>query len=169
MINLWKIIWQRCVLWKADSVPPCSVRSTFFSLRLHVLYGGMWQVVPTSVSRWRETNFIITCNPVPSTSTNVCTHQIFFFMGAILREWPFTVTAWSKAWTVFVHSNARIVASNPTQGMDVCVRLFCVCVVLCARSGLAAGWSPVQGVLPTVYNIKKMKRRQRSNKRTTEP
>jgi hypothetical protein len=27
--------------------------------------------------------------------------------------------------------------SNPTQGMDVCVRLFCVCAVLCVGSGLA--------------------------------
>jgi hypothetical protein len=29
--------------------------------------------------------------------------------------------------------------SNPTQGMDVCVRLFCVCDVLCLDSVLAAG------------------------------
>jgi hypothetical protein len=26
--------------------------------------------------------------------------------------------------------------------MDVCVRLFCVCVVLCVDSGLMKGWSP---------------------------
>jgi hypothetical protein len=38
----------------------------------------------------------------------------------------------SEAWTVFARSNARIVGSNPTQSSDVCVRLFCVCVVLCA-------------------------------------
>jgi hypothetical protein len=38
----------------------------------------------------------------------------------------------SKAWTVFVRSNSGIVGSNPTRGMDVCVRLF----------------------LPTVYRIK---------------
>jgi hypothetical protein len=31
--------------------------------------------------------------------------------------------------------------------MDICVRLFCVCVVL------QQGWSPVLGVLPTVYMI----------------
>jgi hypothetical protein len=35
--------------------------------------------------------------------------------------------------------------------MDICVLLFCVCVVLCVGNGLAIGWSPVQGVLPTVY------------------
>jgi uncharacterized membrane protein YsdA (DUF1294 family) len=49
--------------------------------------------------------------------------------------------------------------------MDVCVRLFCVCVVLCVGSALATAWSLVQGVLPTVYRIKKLKKRPRSNKK----
>jgi hypothetical protein len=31
------------------------------------------------------------------------------------------------------------VGSNPTRGMGVCVHLFCVCVVLCVRNGLAMG------------------------------
>jgi hypothetical protein len=60
---------------------------------------------------------------------------------------PIRVSALSKAWTVFARSNAGILGSNSTQGMDVCVRLFCVCVVLRVGSGLARGWSPVQGVL----------------------
>jgi hypothetical protein len=61
-----------------------------------------------------------------------------------------TVSARSKAWTVFARPNTGIVASNPTQGMDVFVHVFCVCVV-CEGNGLATGWSPAQGVLPTVY------------------
>jgi hypothetical protein len=32
-------------------------------------------------------------------------------------------------------SNAEV----KNDGMDVCVRLFCVCVVLCVGSGLATG------------------------------
>jgi hypothetical protein len=40
------------------------------------------------------------------------------------------VAARFKAWTVFARSNAGIVGSNPTQGMDG-VRLFRVCIVLC--------------------------------------
>jgi hypothetical protein len=52
---------------------------------------------------------------------------------------PITVAARSEAGTVFAHSNTEIVGSNPIQGMDVCVRLFYVCVVLCVGSGLAAG------------------------------
>jgi hypothetical protein len=39
-----------------------------------------------------------------------------------------SVAAQSKAWTVFTSSEAGIVSSNPTEGMDVCVRLFCVCL-----------------------------------------
>jgi hypothetical protein len=66
-----------------------------------------------------------------------------------------TVAARSGAWTVFARSNTEIMGSNQTGGMDVCVRLFCFCVVLCVGSGLGTGWSPVQGVLLTVYRIRK--------------
>jgi hypothetical protein len=37
---------------------------------------------------------------------------------------PITVAARSKAWTVFASSNTGIVGSNPTRGIDICVRLF---------------------------------------------
>jgi hypothetical protein len=37
------------------------------------------------------------------------------------RSQPIAVAARSKARTVFSRSNAGIVGSNPTQGMDVCV------------------------------------------------
>jgi hypothetical protein len=67
------------------------------------------------------------------------------------------MAARSKARTVFARSNSGIVGSNPTQGMDVCVCLFSVCVVLCVGSGFVAGRSPVQGVLPTACRIKKLK------------
>jgi hypothetical protein len=75
-----------------------------------------------------------------------------------------TLATQSKAWTVFAGSNTGIVGSNPTRGMDVCVRLFCVRVVLWVGCGLTTGWAPVQGVLPTVYSIKKLKRRPRSTR-----
>jgi hypothetical protein len=43
--------------------------------------------------------------------------------------------------------------------MDVCiVCVYSVCAVLCADSSIATGWSPVQGVLPTLYRIKKLKK-----------
>jgi hypothetical protein len=78
----------------------------------------------------------------------------------VWRHKPVTVAERSKGSTVFARSEAGIVGSNPTQGMDVwclCMCLFCACVVLCLGRGLAMSWSLVQGVLPTVYKIKKLK------------
>jgi hypothetical protein len=77
---------------------------------------------------------------------------------------PITVAELSKAWTTFARLNAGLVGSNPTQGMDVCVRLFCVCAVLCVASGLEKGSSPVQRVLQTVFRIMKLKKRPGPNK-----
>jgi hypothetical protein len=42
--------------------------------------------------------------------------------------------------------------------MDVCVRLFYVCAVLCVGSGVATGWSLVEGVLPTLPNMYRVKK-----------
>jgi hypothetical protein len=85
-----------------------------------------------------------------------------------IKGMPITVAARSTAWNVSVRSNTVTVGSNPTQGLDVCVRLFCVCVVLCVYSGLATGWSLVQGVLLTVYMIKKMKANKAKQKAVDE-
>jgi hypothetical protein len=49
----------------------------------------------------------------------------------IMKNWAITVAARSKAWTVFARSNAGIVVSNPTQGMDVCVCVYFVFVLSC--------------------------------------
>jgi hypothetical protein len=46
---------------------------------------------------------------------------------------PITVAAQSKTLTVFGHSNAGIVGSNPTQGMDVCVFVYSVFVLPCVQ------------------------------------
>jgi hypothetical protein len=86
-------------------------------------------------------------------------------------EWNFrnygifriTVAARSKAWIFFARTNSGIVFSNPTHGMNVCVRLFRAYVVLCVGSGLATAWFPVQGVLATVCRLKKLKKQPRSN------
>jgi hypothetical protein len=43
---------------------------------------------------------------------------------------PITVTVLSKVWNVFSRSNAGIMDSNPTSGMEVYLLSFCVCVVL---------------------------------------
>jgi hypothetical protein len=69
------------------------------------------------------------------------------------------MAARSEAWIFFARSDTGIVGSNPTWSMVVCVRLFCVCAVLCVDSGIVTSWSPAQGVLPTVYRITKLKKR----------
>jgi hypothetical protein len=68
-----------------------------------------------------------------------------------MGEWKYSFMPWSIYPHDEIHradpvgarskarSNAGIVGSNHTQGMDVCVRLFCVCVVLCVGGGLATG------------------------------
>jgi hypothetical protein len=57
-------------------------------------------------------------------------------MGPYNNYEPITVATRSKALTVFVRTNTGIVGLNLTRGIDDSVRLFCVCVVLCAGSGL---------------------------------
>jgi hypothetical protein len=81
---------------------------------------------------------------------------------------PVTVAARSKAWAIFARSITGMMSSNPTQGMDVCVRLLCGCVVLCVGSGLATGWPSVQEVLPTVHRLRNWKKLPRST-RAVEP
>jgi hypothetical protein len=63
---------------------------------------------------------------------------LFNLLSLFNKEWwvcvqPITVVGRSKAWTVFARSNTGILGSNPTRGMGVCVRLFCVCVVPLCR------------------------------------
>jgi hypothetical protein len=48
-----------------------------------------------------------------------------------------TVAMPPKAFTFFVRSNTAVVGSNPTRGMDVCLRLFCLC-----------RWWPCDGLIP---------------------
>jgi hypothetical protein len=57
----------------------------------------------------------------------------------ILNSWPITVAARSKGCTIFTRSDTGVVGSNPTRSLDARVRLFCVCVIVCAGSFLATG------------------------------
>jgi hypothetical protein len=64
-------------------------------------------------------------------------------------------------------SNAGIVGSNPISGMYVCVRLFCVCAVLCVGSGLAMGYHSSKSPTVCVKNITKLKKR--AQQRAVQP
>jgi hypothetical protein len=106
---------------------------------------------------WRKDGSVIVVHVLRLESGSLWIHDV----RVLYITLPITVAARSKAWTVFALSNTEVMGSNPTRGMDVYVSLFCVCVV-CVGSGLATRWSPVQGVLWTVYRIKKLKKRPRS-------
>lgn len=50
-----------------------------------------------------------------------------FYSSSATDHGSITVAARSRASTVFVRSNVGILGSNPTQGMDVSLSLFCLC------------------------------------------
>jgi hypothetical protein len=59
-------------------------------------------------------------------------YVICLFVVDISTAIPITVVARFKAWTVFSRSNAGIVGSNPTHGMDICiVCIYSVFVLFC--------------------------------------
>jgi hypothetical protein len=86
-------------------------------------------------------------------SLNDYLHPPIYFVAKVYVS--ITVTTWCMMWTVFARSDTGVVVRLPLEAwMSLCV--------LCVDSGLTTGWSPVQGVLPNVYRIKKLKKRPRS-------
>jgi hypothetical protein len=70
---------------------------------------------------------------------------------------PSTVVERSKG------MNRLLLLEHWGRGFEYHLSHACLCAfILCVGTGLATGWSPVQGVLPTVYRIKKLKKRPRS-------
>jgi hypothetical protein len=66
------------------------------------------------------------------------------------------VAARSRASNVFPRSNTGVLGSNPAQGMDVCLRSFCVCVALCSQRH-CVGLIPRPGSPTDSLKIKKLK------------
>jgi hypothetical protein len=111
----------------------CKNMSTNVERCKRVLLGGIYL-------QKRATTY---CNAVWAYSKFL--HWISRNFGLVVTEIPITVAVRSKVWNIFACSNTGIVGSNPTRDMYVCVYSMFV-----LGSGLATGWSPVQGVLPTV-------------------
>jgi hypothetical protein len=60
-----------------------------------------------------------------------------------------TVASLSKAWTVFSRSNTGVVCSNPTWGMDVSMRVFCLCSPVCVCVCVCVfRYRPCDGLIP---------------------
>jgi hypothetical protein len=120
-----------------------------------------YHIPDNNAFQWNTTSSsVFTSATVNLGAYYVCYKSRSWFAFFLFLLLPITVVERSKAWTVFVRWNTGIVGSHSTQVIDVCVRLSCVCFV----SGLETDWSPVQGVLPTVCRIKKLKTRPRPNK-----
>jgi hypothetical protein len=70
----------------------------------------------------------------------------------------------SKAWAVFAGSNAEVMGSDPTRGVKVCVRLFCVQVAV-----LVWADPPSKESYRLCTKIKKLKKRPRPKKGLSSP
>jgi hypothetical protein len=68
---------------------------------------------------------------------------------------PVPVAAPSKARTIFGRMNAGIVGSNPSRGMDMCMRFSVLCCVVlsCVGRGLASGRSPAKESYKNIKNV----------------
>jgi hypothetical protein len=66
----------------------------------------------------------------------------------------------SKAWTLFVSTSTETVGSIPILSMEVCVRLFCLYVVVCVGVGLATSWSPYKEPYHCIRKLKVSKAQQ---------
>jgi hypothetical protein len=69
---------------------------------------------------------------------------------------PITVTALSEGRNGFARSNTGNLGSNPSRSMDIYFP-FSKFVLSCVDSGLAASWSPTQGVLSTVRKVNSLR------------
>jgi hypothetical protein len=74
-------------------------------------------------------------------------------MWSVVYCMQITVAAQSKAWNVFARSNTGILSSNPTQGIDVCLCLFCVCMYVAALRRP----DPTSKVSYRMYKVKELK------------
>jgi hypothetical protein len=68
--------------------------------------------------------------PKPNTSYSCSTFRATRGSFFCSREMNYSYIQMQQP-NVFIRSNTGIVGSNPTQGMDVYLRLLCVCVVRC--------------------------------------
>jgi hypothetical protein len=92
--------------------------------------------------------------------------KIFHYLG-VNALWPGITLLISYLGRSQWHRNLKHELPPPAQTLGSWVRIplkewMSVCVysmfvLFCVGSGLATGWSPVQGVLLTVYRIKKLK------------
>jgi hypothetical protein len=92
-------------------------------------------------------------------SGNVYFHFVSYIWTSFRSQWPRCLRHEQSSSTWTLGSWVRIALEA-----WISVYVYSVCDVLCEGSGLATDWSPVQGVLPTVRRIRKLKSGQGSTK-----
>jgi hypothetical protein len=94
---------------------------------------------------------------LPTTTERItvilCVYNWNYLQNISRSQWPRGL----RHELVFARSNTAVVGSIHTHGMNVHVCDYSVFMLSSVGSGPVTGWSPVQGVLPTVYKIKKLK------------
>jgi hypothetical protein len=70
----------------------------------------------------------------------------------------FCRSQWPRSLRHELSSSVRTLGSWVRMQLKAWVSAFILFVLSCVCSGLATGWSSVQGVIPTVYRVKKLKR-----------
>jgi hypothetical protein len=79
------------------------------------------------------------------------------------------VAARSKVWTVFARKNTRIVSSNPTLVMDICVGLFRAVVFCVQGAALRRAHPPSKESYWLCKRMKKPKKGPNVQQRAVEP
>jgi hypothetical protein len=116
-------VWSDDVFVALSSHFWCSRHFSF--LGCNVLCDMWWVVIKCTVVHWRSgvLDFCVYWSQWP--------RGLRHAQPSLVRSWDHGFESHSRHWYL-------------------CVRLFCVCVVLCVGSGLATGSSLLQGVLPSV-------------------
>jgi hypothetical protein len=95
-------------------------------------YITKWKIAVCVSRKCLNIGFIICRNVINSfkcVSASIAYSLLVFILFCdFAAKVPITVVARSKAWIVFACSNARIVDSNPTHGVDILLCVFCLCV-----------------------------------------
>jgi hypothetical protein len=104
-------------------------------------------IAPTAIVPYKPDRLHRNCRRAPSCSSD--------FMQRIVGHVPITVAARSKGSTVFACSNCGHEFESHSRHGILCA------FILCVGSGLARGWAPFQGVLPTMFRLRNWKIGQR--------
>jgi hypothetical protein len=143
--------------WETDGQLVKNFAASHNRTRSFIISSWIWRIWSHPVSLAFTFN-IIPSNLRSSNGFFLLFLRIMFYMNFSCRS------QWPRGQTHEPSSPAQTLGLWVRVQLDawICVRLFCVCVVLCVGMGLSTGWSQVEGILPTAHRIKELKQWQSS-------